>query len=234
MKQKVVIDKNNITPHSDDVFNLLGIPSGKADESTRELFAEAMAIYSDIVIPEGIFLEITNNQLTTVINGIGNTESECPFYEIFEEGNSQILFAVTTGFELTDKIAGLFEKDDYAVASMLDAIASTATENASNYLESEYNNLLINKNSEQITMQFSPGYCGWHVSAQQKLFDILDPSEIGISLNSSYLMNPLKSISGVIIQGEKDLFKIEDKYSFCKECKPKSCIDRNLKLTDEK
>jgi hypothetical protein len=75
-------------------------------------------------------------------------------------------------------------------------------------------------------MRFSPGYCGWHVSGQKKLFAALEPEEIGITLTPSCLMKPLKSISGVIIAGDVDIFQFEDAFAFCGECSTHVCRER--------
>ena len=75
-------------------------------------------------------------------------------------------------------------------------------------------------------LRFSPGYCGWHVSAQKKLFEYLKPEEIGIGLNESCLMQPLKSISGVIFTGRMEIFEFDDNYPFCSDCTDHACRDR--------
>lgn len=54
------------------------------------------------------------------------------------------------------------------------------------------------------TNRYSPGYCGWHVSEQQKLFSLFPVSSpCGIQLTDSSLMIPIKSVSGVIGVGTK-------------------------------
>ena len=53
------------------------------------------------------------------------------------------------------------------------------------------------------TNRFSPGYCGWHVSEQKKLFPLFPSAEpCGIRLTDSSLMLPIKSVSGVIGLGD--------------------------------
>ncbi|MFQ5822943.1 MAG: vitamin B12 dependent-methionine synthase activation domain-containing protein [bacterium] len=75
-------------------------------------------------------------------------------------------------------------------------------------------------------LSYSPGYCGWHISGQKKLFQYLHPERIGISLNDSFLMSPLKSVTGVLVSGKKDIHFFESNYSFCRFCKTKSCRAR--------
>jgi hypothetical protein len=77
-----------------------------------------------------------------------------------------------------------------------------------------------------LTLAYSPGYCGWHISGQKKLFEYLHPEKIQITLNNSFLMNPLKSVSGVLITGKREIHKFKNSFSFCYLCKTKSCLER--------
>ncbi len=55
------------------------------------------------------------------------------------------------------------------------------------------------------TYAFSPGQGEIPMELQLPIFDTLKPDDIGVSINSQYMMHPKKSISGVIgIQTEKD------------------------------
>jgi hypothetical protein len=112
---------------------------------------------------------------------------------------------------------------------MLDAAASEGTEMAAAMLESSYREWLEESGTidpAHGVLRFSPGYCGWHISGQGKLFEYLEPGEIGISLGSSYLMQPLKSITGVIVTGPRDIFMFDDDYPFCVDCRDRSCRER--------
>jgi hypothetical protein len=85
-----------------------------------------------------------------------------------------------------------------------------------------------------VSLRYSPGYCGWHISGQKRLFERLNPAEIGITLNSSFLMQPLKSISGVIVSAERKYHLIKSDYPFCAVCPHRSCRERiNLLLNRE-
>jgi hypothetical protein len=46
-------------------------------------------------------------------------------------------------------------------------------------------------------------------------------------------MTPLKSISGVLITGKKEIHVIEDDYPFCSQCKTHSCQQRIKALLTE-
>lgn len=76
-----------------------------------------------------------------------------------------------------------------------------------------------------ITNSYSPGYCGWHVSQQHPLFELLPSDFCGVKLCESGLMLPIKSVSTVIGMGA-DVVK---KPYGCAICRKKDCYKRRLK-----
>ena len=79
----------------------------------------------------------------------------------------------------------------------------------------------------KITNRYSPGYCGWFVAEQQKLFSILPKDICGIHLTDSSLMIPIKSVSGFIGIGAKVHF---NPYT-CQLCEAIHCVYRHRKRT---
>ena len=81
----------------------------------------------------------------------------------------------------------------------------------------------------KITNRYSPGYCGWQTMEQHKLFGLLPEGFCGVSLTKSALMQPIKSVSGMIGIGKNVRF---DPYT-CRICDATSCVYRNRKLKNE-
>jgi hypothetical protein len=77
-----------------------------------------------------------------------------------------------------------------------------------------------------VVLGYSPGYCGWHISGQKKLFAYLHPERIGITLNNSYLMTPLKSVTGVLVAGPPEIHRFKPDFPFCRHCRTYSCLER--------
>ena len=50
------------------------------------------------------------------------------------------------------------------------------------------------------------------ISRQQQLFKKLEPDSIGISINKQFLMELLKSISGVLIAGKQEIHSFENDF----------------------
>ena len=87
------------------------------------------------------------------------------------------------------------------------------------------------RGDEARVLPYSPGYCGWHVSGQRALFAYLDAGEIGVTLNASCLMNPLKSVSGVLAAGPPDIHRFAPTYACCAECRNRTCLGRQSLLS---
>ena len=77
----------------------------------------------------------------------------------------------------------------------------------------------------RISNSYSPGYCGWPVSDQQQLFELFPPQICGVELNSSSLMSPVKSVSGVIAVGSQ----VQKMPYGCAICGRKDCYKNRLK-----
>ena len=58
---------------------------------------------------------------------------------------------------------------------------------------------------------------------QRNLFARLGPGAIGVTLNDSCLMTPIKSVSGVLVAGAGEIHRFRPDFDFCDECKTRAC-----------
>ncbi|GAB4126878.1 MAG: vitamin B12 dependent-methionine synthase activation domain-containing protein [Ignavibacteriales bacterium] len=129
------------------------------------------------------------------------------------------VFAATIGIGF-DRLIATYKEKDLLDTFLIDTIGSELVEMVGDYLEEKLKEIVGDKN---ISNRLSPGYCGWNISEQQKLFSLLSENYCGISLNQSSLMSPVKSISGIIGIG-KNLVKQDYQ---CKICDLEHCYKRN-------
>ncbi len=230
MREIVEIPFEEIIPDKMAILKNQGITKlSDLTDKVNRLCDDALKIFAELNDPIGVYAEISEEDFEEVYDGEGENEIPSPVAEIFPRAKQMALFALTVGGDLSNKIVELFDKHDYALGSMLDSVASEATENAGLYLASYYLDEVSGDGDvsiDDVIMRYSPGYCGWHISGQGKLFEYLNPEEIGIELNDSYLMIPLKSISGVMIIGPREIHNFEMAYRFCDSCKGKGCRER--------
>lgn len=230
MKKVLKFPAEKVTPSLEAVLKAQGISDiPTADDRILRLAEKARSVYEKLAEPIGIITDISKTDFTDLFYGEGNNESDAPLESIYKSSDHLALFAVTLGNRICTEIFNQFKTNDFAAGSMLDSAASEGTEKTAESLELFYRESLSGKDGHDASigmMRFSPGYCGWHISGQKKLFEFLRPGEIGIELNDSYLMTPLKSVSGVVVAGKKEIFIFDDLFDFCADCDNHSCRDR--------
>jgi hypothetical protein len=133
------------------------------------------------------------------------------------------VFVLTIGHHLEDMVAYLAENNLVLQATVLDAIGSGVTEKLASYVGERVENV-ASAEGMVTSWRFSPGYCDWDISQQQKVFRALGSDTAGIRLTDSQLMVPRKSISGIIGIGLPNQ-EIEN-YNPCLTCKKKECPGR--------
>ena len=132
------------------------------------------------------------------------------------------LFVATAGAEFEDLQMRLKDDDDMVRTFIADSFGSVIAEHTADIMEECLQGELDGRGWRH-TNRFSPGYCGWHVSEQQRLFPLFGVERpCGVRLTESSLMVPIKSVSGVIGLGP-GVRKLE--YS-CGLCDYKDCYKR--------
>ncbi len=230
MSTIIDIPIEQIFPEQAGVLESQGIPPGVSPSPpVKELYESAKELFINIASPVGIISDISLGNFEKIYPGNGRNAPDTPLEKIFPKASALALFAFTLGREISNEIERQFNSNGLAMGYMLDAIASFCVDKASEAAQV----LLLNRitsggrnKSPLKALLYSPGYCGWHISGQSKLFDQLRPEEIGIHLNESFLMVPLKSISGLLAAGEPEIHRFVNNYPFCRLCKSKNCRDR--------
>ena len=131
-------------------------------------------------------------------------------------------FVATIGDALELQVKTLFAESQYLEGVLLDAAGSVAADSLCGVLEQRCS-------EGKSSARFSPGYCSWSLEAQHTMFSVLRPEELGISLRPSLLMEPLKSVSGIVVCAPTKVLKVAPQ--FCRECDAKGCMRRPLDST---
>jgi hypothetical protein len=226
----VPIHKERVMPSLAAVLQSQGIPDRSlASERVAQLAEMALIIFRELAAPAGTMMDIDREAFRTVYHGLGLNEEVTPLDLVSPAAEQFALFAVTLGSAVSNRISLLFDEQEFALGALLDGAASESAEIACDILRAEYRNHLNQEkrlHSDLGMLPFSPGYCGWHISAQQELFNSLKPGAIGLSLSETFLMEPLKSVSGVFVVAPKKAFDFEDDFPFCATCRTRTCRDR--------
>jgi hypothetical protein len=134
-----------------------------------------------------------------------------------DEADHFCAFVTTAGKEYDAYKDDLRVRGDFVREYIADAIGSVIAEACVAKISEE----LTCENIPQ-TYPYSPGYCGWNLTEQRKLFSLFPDSPCGIQLTDSCLMMPIKSISGIMATGSN----IRRQDYGCVLCEIKNCYKR--------
>lgn len=135
--------------------------------------------------------------------------------------DSVALLAVSIGSGMEEWSKSLIAANDYLEGYAVDIVASEIVESAADFVQNELARY-VSAAGWNVTTRYSPGYCGWNVVEQKKLFALLPPNFCGISLNNSAMMSPVKSISALIGTGNG---AVREEYD-CHKCDMHDCLHR--------
>ena len=211
MTQKT-LDYNELKITLADVYEQMGYHDAEPDEATQQ---ETQAIVDDVrrwLRPQFCFFVLR----------------EQPAFEMghiilrqLRGSEAYALFVCTAGVEYEAFQQRLKTEGDMVRVFIADALGSVIAEKCADQMELTLQES-IDKLGWHHTNRFSPGYCGWHVSEQQKLFPLFDGHTCGITLTDSSLMVPIKSVSGIIGLG-REVRRLD--YT-CGLCDFKQCYKR--------
>jgi hypothetical protein len=143
-------------------------------------------------------------------------------YGLIKKSDSIAIFLCTAGEGIGIRSKKAMKEGDLLKGYIYDVIGSEIVESTADLMQKELEKTMISS-GKKITNRYSPGYCGWDVAEQHKLFRLVPYNFCGIRLTESALMVPIKSISGIIGIGENVKF---NQYT-CNLCDSKNCRYRN-------
>jgi hypothetical protein len=134
------------------------------------------------------------------------------------------LFVGTCGEKVELLSKQLMHEKHLLESLIVDLIGSEIAEEVAAIVHKEIENIAAGSGLK-VTNRYSPGYCNWPVSDQQKLFSLLKGKTGGVRLTNSSLMIPIKSVSGIIGIGES----MAHRSYACAKCDTAYCLYRDKK-----
>ncbi len=220
------INYNDLNINTEKIVKFIGYPDkdsagpiNKIIEESLEKTGEYCNIKGGIIIIDDVeFVPekkiIKANRIDLTVKGI--------IYSQLKESEKIALFLCTAGPKIGDISKKLMAQNDYLPGYIFDVIGSIVVETAINNIQQQFARKM-ETSGFKITNRYSPGYCGWQTAEQHKLFSLLPNRFCGVTLTGSALMNPIKSVSGIIGIGENVTF---NKYT-CEICHAENCLCRN-------
>lgn len=230
MNEILTFSTDEVRPARPAVLENQGIGPGRnVPAKIERLCANALDLLCEVAAPIGVVSEIAKADFELVYAGQGLNEPETPVADVFPRAERLALFAVTLGAAVGWAIDARFKAGDLALGAMLDSAASAAADRLAAAVQQCYARSLAQAGGggdHMHVLRYSPGYCGWHIGGQRNLFEVLRPERVGITLRQSCLMEPLKSVSGVVIAGPPGTHEFDMSYGFCAPCESRTCLER--------
>ncbi len=145
---------------------------------------------------------------------------EGPIAGFLEPATRVAAYVLTVGDTFETKSRMLMERGDLLEGFAWDAIGSAAADLATDALTQHLLGVEASPR-EAVTPPFSPGYCGMGLDQQKPLFEIVRAEKIGVTLSSTMMMHPIKSVSGLLGIGPAD--RVIERGVPCQWCELTNC-----------
>ncbi len=218
------IDQTQIDLHPGDIMSLLGDEFGVVDSYTENLIDKLITECRKCMSPQGSFIRVKalKTETSGQISIQGSSFQTGRTLKKMLVGSEDYVFLMATSGPGPETLAReLMERGEFLEGYIADMVASALVESVVNQVQ-DHIKQLASQSGLKITNRYSPGYCKWDVSEQQKLFKLFPENGCGITLSDSSLMTPIKSISAILGIGSSVVYQ---EYT-CQICSLKECLYR--------
>ncbi len=221
-------DFKDLELNGTQIENVIGFKEGEDREIVTDLIEEILKEsdeISNIKAQYSIFhnVRFDNETKSVQINNVNFQINKIVFGQLKKSG-SVAIFLCTAGKEFGIRSRKAMQERDFLRGYVYDIVGSEIVEAATDLMQNELEKEMISS-GKKITNRYSPGYCGWDVGEQHKLFKLVPDNFCAIRLTESALMDPVKSVSGFIGIGENVKY---NPYT-CGMCGMKDCIYRKVR-----
>jgi cobalamin-dependent methionine synthase I len=184
-------------PAPAEIYRYLGYPRNatpapRVADEISEIVADAL----DCLHPRGAYtIYPVNNQSEDALQ-LGTVTISGKIAEFLGQASRVAVFVVTAGEEISQRAKAANRSGNALAAWVMDALGSWAAESTADALMLRLRPQL--RAEEELTLRYSPGYCGMEIGEQRNLFQLMQRASAGVSLLPSMLMYPLKSVSGLV------------------------------------
>ncbi len=183
---------NDIEPDKREACRYMGYKSDRKNEALEELYSECLELFKKEADYKAVYREVPITLNDGVIDfGFCKIENE-NLYKNLSGCSSAVIFAATAG-AVVDRLIMRCSALSATEGMVCDCIASSGIE----VWCDEVNSVAVG--TRQSKPRFSPGYGGVSLSYQEDILSFLDAQrKLGITLNSSLMMIPKKSVTAII------------------------------------
>lgn len=222
------IDFKELKLNSSMIETVLGYQEGDDRELVTSLIEEILTESQEISNIKAQFrvfddVQFDNETRSVTIDNINFQVKKIVFSQL-KKSESVALFICTAGAEIGLRSKKAMQERDFLKGYIYDVVGSEIVEAAADIMQDDLEKMILEKD-KKITNRYSPGYCGWDVAEQHKLFQHFPENYCGIHLTQSALMDPVKSVSGIIGIGKN----VKNNPYTCRMCQQKDCVFRRAR-----
>ena len=222
------IDYKDLKLSSSMIESVLGYKEGDDREYVKSLIEETLVESQEISNIKAQFIVFNEvhfeaDTKTVGINKIKFQVGKIVFGQV-KKADSVAVFLCTAGEEIGVRSRNAMKDRDFLKGYIFDIVGTEIVEAAADLMQGDLEKNMRDS-GKKITNRYSPGYCGWDVTEQHKLFQLMPENYCGIKLTPSALMDPVKSISGIIGIGEN----VKNNPYTCRLCNQNDCVYRSIR-----
>jgi ferredoxin len=131
-----------------------------------------------------------------------------------------VVFVATAGPDVESLASELMDSGDHVPALIVNAVGAERAEAAETSVIERVRARALPLGMLP-TLPYSPGYCGMALTEQRTLFDLFGGSAAGVSLTEHCLMQPIKSVSGLV--GLGPAAEVQADGTPCDRCELRNC-----------
>ena len=213
---EVMLEIKDLQVDKSEVLRYLGHRGQEIDENIKKLVSECREEIKKTINPKWTYeyrnINITNEGVE--VEGTNLILYGNDIKDLLKECRKCALMAVTLGNEIERKTR-FYERTNLTKALILDACANTIVEEICDKVEDEIKREAAKENMS-ITYRYSPGYGDLPIETQNSFLRTVNAEKIiGLTVSSSNILLPRKSVTAIIGLSDK---KIEKKKRDCSTC----------------
>ncbi len=203
-RESIVLDPLEIRLEASGILRYLGYPAEASPDSrvAKRVF-QAIESARSVQHPRGTYtlydVVSSDRHSLTLTGGATFTGS---IGEFLGNADRAAVFLATAGPEVVQMAEDAARQGDTLGGMVFHALGSELAEAAVTSILSELGGRI--RPGQALTMRYSPGYCGISLSQQRTIFELVDAAAIGVELLPTWIMKPVKSVSGLIGMGPSD------------------------------
>lgn len=195
------MDFQDLNINGSDLEVILGFERDAVPEPFGQYISEALSEVSGLCDARAgyrvcIHPEFDSSDDAIIVENLRFHTGKTVFRQV-HTSHRMAFFIATAGQPVANRIQELYRQGDTTYGYVMDVAGTVLAEKAATRLldiieaEAALSGL-------RISDSFSPGFCDWNVAEQHLLFSLFPAGFCGVTLSSSSLMSPVKSVSGLV------------------------------------